>query len=75
MLKGGSSWYHASWILVVVGALNWGLVGLFDFNLVHAILGGVPALERIVYILVGVAGIVMIATCKHHCASGVKKKK
>ena len=42
-------------ILVVVGAINWGLVGLFDFNLVQYVLGtGSPA--RFVYILVGIAG-------------------
>lgn len=44
-------------ILVVVGALNWGLIGLFRFNLVNALFGGVPAIESIVYILVGLAGI------------------
>ena len=43
-------------ILVVVGAINWGLVGLFDFNLV-GFLFGTSMLARIVYILVGVAGL------------------
>ena len=42
-------------VLVVIGGLNWGLVGLFDFDLVQAILGGVPILARLVYILVGLA--------------------
>lgn len=46
-----------AFILLVVGGLNWGLVGLFDFNLVDAILGGMPALERVVYILVGLSAI------------------
>lgn len=49
-------------VLVIVGALNWGLVGLFSFNLVNAILGGIPTLEAIVYILVGLAGAWMIYT-------------
>lgn len=44
-------------VLLVVGALNWGLVGLADVNVVKLILGTIPALERIVYILVGVAGL------------------
>jgi len=44
-------------ILVVVGGLNWGLVGLFDFDLVQALLGGVPVLARIVYVLVGIAAV------------------
>ncbi len=43
-------------ILVVIGALNWGLVA-FDFNLVSLIFGGMPTLEMIIYILVGLAGI------------------
>ncbi len=47
-------------VLVIVGALNWGLVGLFGFNLVNAIFGGVPVLEAIVYILVGLSGLYMI---------------
>lgn len=47
--------------LVIIGALNWGLIGLLNFNFVAAILGE-PAniASRIVYILVGVAGVNMI---------------
>jgi len=44
-------------LLVVVGALNWGLVGFFRFNLVDAVLGPVSLLSRIVYALVGVAAL------------------
>lgn len=44
-------------ILLVVGGLNWGLVGLFDFNLVTLIFGSLPALERIVYVVVGLAAV------------------
>ena len=44
-------------VLVVIGGLNWGLVGLFSFDLVQAILGGVPILARLVYILVGLAAL------------------
>jgi uncharacterized protein len=49
-------------VLVIVGALNWGLVGLLGFNLVAALFGGVPTVEAIVYILVGIAGLWMIYT-------------
>ncbi|OGH84498.1 MAG: hypothetical protein A2261_01685 [Candidatus Magasanikbacteria bacterium RIFOXYA2_FULL_44_8] len=52
-------------ILVIVGALNWGLVGLFQWNLVTAILGTVPTIERVVYVLVGLAAIAMLFAC--HC--------
>jgi len=44
-------------VLVVIGGLNWGLVGLFSFDLVQAILGGIPVLARLVYIVVGLAAV------------------
>ena len=44
-------------ILVVVGAANWGLVGLFQFDLVAALFGDASGLSRIVYSLVGFAGL------------------
>jgi len=44
-------------ILVIVGGLNWGLVGAFDFDLVAALFGEMSVLSRIVYILVGVSAI------------------
>ncbi len=47
-------------ILVIVGGLNWGLVGLFDFDLVAAIFGAGSTLSRIVYILVALAALYMI---------------
>lgn len=47
----------ATLILVIVGGLNWGLVGLFDFNLVAALFGAGSALSRIVYILVGLSAL------------------
>jgi uncharacterized membrane protein YuzA (DUF378 family) len=47
-------------ILVIVGGLNWGLVGLFNFDLVAAIFGAGSTLSRIVYILVGLAAVYTI---------------
>ena len=43
-------------ILVVVGALNWGLVGLLQFDLVAAIFSDMSVISRLVYVLVGLAG-------------------
>jgi len=54
-------------ILVVVGAVNWGLVGLFSFDLVGAIFGEMSALAKIVYVLVGIAGVYLIFNCKKMC--------
>lgn len=47
-------------ILVIVGGLNWGLVGLFNYNLVDAIFGMGSAISRIIYILVALAALYMI---------------
>jgi len=56
-------------VLVIIGALNWGLVGLFSFDLVAAIFGAMSLLSRVVYALVGIAGLWMIY------AAAVKGKK
>ena len=44
-------------ILVIIGALNWGLIGIFNFNLVDAIFGTMSAISKIIYTLVGISGI------------------
>ena len=47
--------------LTIIGAINWGLVGLFDFNLVALIFGGADSiLTKIIYIIVGICGIINI---------------
>lgn len=51
-----------SLVLVIVGAINWGLVGLFSFNLVAFLFGEFTLLTRILYSLVGLAGLYTIAT-------------
>ena len=45
-------------VLTIIGAITWGLIGLFDFNIVALIFGGAEGLfTKIIYILVGIAGI------------------
>jgi uncharacterized membrane protein YuzA (DUF378 family) len=47
--------------LVIIGALNWGLVGFFQFDLVSAIFGGMSAwISRVIYALIGLAGLYAI---------------
>lgn len=46
-------------VLTIIGAINWGLIGLFNFNLVEALFGA-SMLSAIIYMLVGIAGIVNI---------------
>lgn len=43
--------------LVIIGAINWGLIGIFNFNLVDTIFGTMSIISRIIYILVGVSGL------------------
>lgn len=47
-------------ILVIVGGLNWGLVGLLEMDLVKLIFGSIPMLMKLVYILVGLSALYMI---------------
>ncbi len=44
-------------ILIIIGAINWGLIGFFNFNLVEALFGNMTILSRIIYALVGVSGL------------------
>jgi uncharacterized membrane protein YuzA (DUF378 family) len=50
----------AALVLVIIGGLNWGLVGLLNIDLVQLVLGSVPILAQIVYILVGLSALYMI---------------
>ena len=50
-------------VILIIGGLNWGLIGLFDFNLVGFLFDGVSVIiSRVIYSLVGVAGIASIIT-------------
>lgn len=58
-------------LFTIIGAINWGLIGLFDFNLVALIFGGVDSLfTKIIYIIVGICGIInlklLIDTIEDH---------
>ena len=44
-------------VLVIIGAINWGLIGLFGFDLVATLFGSMSVISRIVYTLVGIAGL------------------
>ena len=52
--------YYIALTLVIIGALNWLLIGLFNFDLVATLFGTMSILSRIVYTLVGVAGIISL---------------
>lgn len=52
--------HKSTLVLVIIGCLNWGLVGLFDFNLVEYLFGDGTLLTRIVYVLVLISGLVQL---------------
>ena len=56
--------YNIVLTLVIVGALNWLLIGLFRFDLVASIFGTMSAFSRIIYTLVGISGIISIGLYK-----------
>ena len=47
-------------LLIIVGGINWGLVGAFQFNLVEALFGAMPPLPAVIYILVGLSALYQI---------------
>jgi len=48
-------------VLTIIGAITWGLIGLFDFNLVSFIFGGAESIfTKVIYILVGISGLINI---------------
>jgi hypothetical protein len=67
-------------ILVIIGGINWGLIGLGEllgknWNVINAILGSMPVLETIIYILVGISAVIMIFWCRcKKCVQGSAEK-
>jgi len=59
--------HMVAYLLLIVGGLNWLLVGLMDMNLVATVLGGVPMLERAVYVLVGLSAVYELLAHKRWC--------
>jgi len=51
-----------SFIFLIVGGLNWGLVGLFNFDLVAKIFGNMSMISRVVYTLVGLSAVIILIT-------------
>lgn len=52
-----NAWDWIGLILIIIGALNWGLVGIFNYNLVDAIFGQLTFWSRTIYILVAISAI------------------
>jgi uncharacterized membrane protein YuzA (DUF378 family) len=65
--------HMVAFLLTAIGAINWGLTAL-GFNLVNMLLGSMPGLETIVYLLVGASGVYILATHKGDCKMCSSKK-
>jgi len=63
-----------AFLLVIIGAINWGLVGVSGFDLVTYITPDYPQIEKIIKILVGIAGIYVAYILYQHRMSGNKKE-
>jgi uncharacterized membrane protein YuzA (DUF378 family) len=62
-------WGVLDWIalvLVLIGAINWGLIGFFSFDLIGAIFGNMSALSRVIYALVGIAAVFIVITANRY---------
>lgn len=53
-------WRNVALILTIIGGINWGLVGAFNFDLVAFLFGPMSALSRVLYILIGLSALAMI---------------
>lgn len=53
-------WNYIALIITIIGAVNWGLIGVLDFNLVTFLFGTGTLITRIVYILVGICGLYLL---------------
>lgn len=53
-------------VFTIIGAINWGLVGLLDFNLVDALFGAGTVLTRLIYSIVGITGLINIGLLFMH---------
>ena len=61
-------------LLLVIGALNWGSVAVANVNFVNRLLGSYPLAEKIVYILIGLSGLVGLLSCVKQCPCACAKK-
>lgn len=76
-MKKKGFWGWLAFALLIIGGLNWGLVGLFNFDVVAAIFGAMSTVSRVIYVLVGLAALYKLFFCKHHnyCATAPSPDK
>lgn len=67
-MKSKGTIYCVAMILLIIGGINWGLVGLLNLDLVALLLGSMPLVQKLVYILVGLAGVFVAFKCTRGCS-------
>lgn len=67
--------HMVAFVLMVVGGVNWGLVGLFNVNMVELLFGTMPILVKIVYILVGASSVYIVGNHMGDCKICAMNKK
>lgn len=60
--------------VAIIGALNWGLIGIANFNLIDQIFGAGSLLSRVIYILVGLSGLALLSSYFMECPGCASKK-
>ena len=61
------SFHPITFLLTILGAINWGLIGLFEFNFIGFIFVRLPTIERITYIIIGIAAIIELFNHAKNC--------
>ncbi|NTU69522.1 DUF378 domain-containing protein [bacterium] len=70
------SWFDwVTFVVVIIGALNWGLVGLLNFDLVSSIFGQMTFLARSIYVIVGMAAVYMTMGMIYVASKNLNKQK
>lgn len=64
---------YTALVITVIGAINWGLIGLFRFDLVAWIFGNMTWLSRIIYVVVGLCGLYLLSFCGRVKSMGDEK--
>lgn len=60
-------------LLVIIGAINWGIIGAVGTNYIDQLTASTPIVARVIYILVGIAGLLKLVMCFKNCPCACKK--
>jgi len=73
MLKQACGFCKVVGALAIIGAINWGLIGIMDVNLVERVFGAMSPISRVIYGLVGLSGLALLVSYFTVCAACKKR--